>query len=117
MRGLCDNEESIDRSYILLRDTLAERNKTVFKGLSGLTNIIYNSMLKNWEIISLRELNGASGLILGFSNTTKFFPLGLQPWYMFEYCNKFSEQQMETFLKIAKVNSNQVDVGKSENKL
>lgn len=86
-----------------MRDTLASGDKATFKGLSGLTNISYNSVSKRWEMISLHELNGIDGRILGFTNATKFFPLGLQSWYMFEYCNKYFDQYMPTVLKITKV--------------
>ena len=101
-RGLCENEENLDFDYILLRDTLKTGNYT-FKGLTGINNIIYDTTGKKWRLVSLHEVNNKTGRILGFTNSTKFFPVGLQQWHLNEHCNHYLEDAMPVILKLTKV--------------
>ena len=100
--GLCDTEESMDFDYIFLRDTL-KTGKYTFKGLTGINNIIYNTTGRKWNIISLHVVNNKTGRILGFTNSTKFFPVGLQQWYLYEHCNHYLEDPIAVILKLTKV--------------
>ena len=103
-RGLCDNEENLDFDYVLLRDSLNMANYT-FKGLTGINNIVYNATGKNWNLVSLHEVKNKTGRILGFTNSTKFFPVGLEQWYLYEHCNRYLEDAIPVFLKLTKVTS------------
>ena len=101
-RGLCENEENLDFDYVLLRDTLKTGNYS-FKGLTGFNNIIYDTNGKKWKLVSLHEVYNKTGRILGFTNSTKFFPVGLQQWYLYEHCNHYLEDAMPVILKLTKV--------------
>ena len=101
-RGLCDLEEKIDLDYVLLRETLKSGAYT-FKGLTGLNDIVYNPNGKKWELFSLFEINNKTGRTLGFTNSTKFFPVGLQQWYLYEQCNQYQDDVIPVILKLTKV--------------
>lgn len=92
----------IDFDYVLQRDTLKTGTYT-FKGLVGLSDIVYSPSGKRWDLVSQQEINNKTGLILGFSNSTKFFPVGLQPWYLYEQCNQYQDAITPTNLKLSKV--------------
>ena len=101
-RGLCDNEENLDFDYFLLRNTLKMGNYTL-KGLTGINNIVYNTTGKNWNLVSLQEINNKTARILGFANSTEFFPFGRQQWYLHEQCNHYLEDTIPVVLKLTKV--------------
>jgi hypothetical protein len=102
MRGLCATEEQIDIAYILLRDSLLTENYT-FIGLAGLTNITFNNGTKQWEIISLFQIDGKKGTVLGFHNESVFFPVGEKLWYLRGNCLSKNNDFQSTFLKLSKV--------------
>ncbi len=102
MRGLCETEERLDTSYISIQETYSTENFT-FAGLTGLTNIVFNKTEKRWEIISLFEVAGLRNLVIGFSNSSKFFPVGLKPWFLIGGCDSNVDEFKLTFLKLSKV--------------
>ncbi len=99
IRGLCDTEDRIDIEYILLRETL---NTSIIqmKGLSGLTNIIFDSSTKDWKIISLDK----SKSILGYYNGVDEWPIGLKEWYLNGSCSSKTDGKETNILKMTKVN-------------
>jgi hypothetical protein len=54
-------------------------------------------------MVSLHEIDGKNNLVLGFSSSAKFFPLGLQNWHLFENCNKYQTNTTTVPLKLTKV--------------
>jgi len=104
LRGICDTEENIDLDYILLRETLkSNKSKIVMQGMSGLTNIVYNSGKKYWEMLSVIEKNQTVKAVLGLYNSTKPFPVGVNKWFLKGNCNANPEDFEVTTLKFAKV--------------
>ena len=98
IRGLCEAEERIDREYILLRETL-NTNNIQMMGLSGLTNIIFDSSTKSWKIITLDQ----SKSILGYCIGVDEWPIGLKEWHLNGSCDSKTEGKNTTILKITKV--------------
>ena len=101
-RGLCDLEEKLDFDYILIRETLKSGMFT-FRGLTGLNDIVYNPNAKRWDMVSQLEINNKTGRTLGFTNSTKFFPVGLQQWFLYEQCNLYQDDAVPVSLKLTKV--------------
>ncbi len=102
VRGICESEEQIDRDYTLSLDSLEPKDFTLL-GIQGLSNIKYNNTTKRWEIISLYQFEGKIGSILGFSNSTKFFPMGLKQWFLKGNCNAKGDEYTPSMLKLVKV--------------
>jgi hypothetical protein len=75
LRGLCKSEDRVD--YILLRETLGSDEPTM-RGLSGLTNIVFNATAQRWDLRSLQEIHGVSGIVLGYTAGANLFPVGVQ---------------------------------------
>ncbi len=72
----------------------------MFLGLSGLSNIVWDSSSKNWEIkLQAENGNGTKGKFTG----TKKIPLGVQTWSMKMNCSQKSD--INTDLKLSKVSS------------
>ena len=72
----------------------------MFLGLSGLSNIVWDSSSKNWEM-KLQTENG-NGTIGKFTGTKKI-PLGVQTWSMKINCSQTSDHNID--LKLSKVSS------------
>jgi hypothetical protein len=64
---------------------------------------VFNKQEKRWEIISLLAVARSQNPVLGFSNSSKFFPFGLTPWFMLGSCDSNIEELKLTFLKLTKV--------------
>ena len=89
---------------------LLQNNKSEFlmQGMSGLTNMVYNSGTKSWEMVSVVEKNLTDKTVLGFYNGTKQFPMGVRKWFLKGNCNyKTDEFEMST-LKFTKVSRKQL---------
>ena len=104
MRGLCETEDQIDRGYTLDRDSLEPHKEYSLVGIQGLSDIKYNSATKRWEIISLHLIDGKNGTILGFSNSTKHFPMGQKQWFLKGNCKAKGDEYQISMLKLGKAN-------------
>jgi len=85
-----------------LRDTFKTGDYT-FKGISGKSNVVFDFANNRWDLVSMIAINNKTGRTLGFTNSSKFFPVGLQQWYLHEQCNYYAEDAMPITLKLTKV--------------
>jgi hypothetical protein len=85
-----------------MRETLNTSSKRMI-GLSGLTNIIFNSSTKSWNIISLVEVDGKNNEILGSYDGPDEFPIGSRQWNLNGVCESKTEENKMTLLKLTKV--------------
>ena len=99
LKGLCTEQKFIDTDYILVLDTLYYGAYT-FLGLLGKSYIIIND--RKWLLNSYSDLPTV-GYSLGFSNSSKFFPLGTETWYMKVDCDLTLNATKEFQLKLSKV--------------
>ena len=98
LKGLCIEQENIDTDYVLVLDSLSN-GKYKFQGLLGRSYIEWN---KTWQLMSYLELP-VVGYNLGFSNSSKNFPLGVETWYMKIDCETPLNETKEVQLKLSKV--------------
>jgi hypothetical protein len=75
------------------------------KGLSGLSDIVYNEDKKEWDIISLQQIGGNWNVLLGFNNAAKYYPVGRQQWFLLENGDSYNStgNYNSTVLKLSKV--------------
>ncbi len=98
IKGLCEADEKIDREYIMLRET-SNKSKIQMMGLSGMSNIIFDSSVTNVKIVSTDQ----SISILGYHSGIDKHPLGRKEWHLNGSCSSKTDGTEKTWLKITKV--------------
>ena len=99
LKGLCTKQQFIDTDYILVLDTLYNGTYK-FQGLLGKSYIVFKD--RQWLLNSYSDLPTV-GYSLGFSNSSKFFPLGTDTWYMKVDCDLTLNETKVFQLKLSKV--------------
>ena len=104
MRGLIHSDK-VDIDYILLSETISTKS-FIFQGIAGLTNIVFNTKTKSWDLVSRKKPNIGK---IGFLNDyLAILPLGSHSWFLSEDFNVINfggniTQLIKTKLKITKV--------------
>ena len=105
LRGLCSEQELVDVKYIFLHTSISH-GRLSFRGLSGKTNITYDSSSKTWAIVRHVPLEANRLNIVG-TTTAKYFPLGAKFWTMSTNCSAelVNRSKISQRLKLTKVSS------------
>ncbi|XP_071743870.1 uncharacterized protein [Lepeophtheirus salmonis] len=97
LRGVCDDNLEIESYYYLNGDKKLEN--MIFNGFK---NNIIDYKNNTWRITSISNPNK----ILAFYNGTKYFPVGLNNWYVTGNCRGEFKTESKTSLKLSKCDEN-----------
>ena len=106
LRGLCDDQNLIDTKYVFLHSLLSKGERT-FRGLFGRTNITFDEANGEWDIVKHVPLKKSGGSIIGFTNDTNAYPLGIKKWFLKAKCNTEMKYDVSAELKLTIVSYKQ----------